>query len=213
MVKRNPERTRKRILDAATTEFSAHGLSGARVDAIADRAKANKRLIYHYFNSKEDLFLAVLERMYEEIRGFERELHLPEAEPEDAMRRLVVGTFDYYIGNPQLIALLNNENLHRAEHVKKSLRIKALHSPLVDQIRGILEAGEGKGVFRGGVDPVHLYISIAGIGYFYLSNIFTLSAIFDRDLHAKDALESRRQHVVDVIMGYLKPSNGVAAGA
>jgi len=205
MTKRNPERTRKRILDAATTEFSAHGLSGARVDAIAERAKANKRLIYHYFNSKDDLFLAVLERTYEEIRGFEHALGLTDAEPEEAMRRLVLGTFDYYINNPHFISLLNNENLHRAEHIKKSARIKALHSPLVDQIRTILDAGEKKGVFRSGVDPVHLYITIAGVGYFYLSNIFTLSAIFDRDLHTKAAIAARRQHVVDAVMGYLKP--------
>ncbi len=205
MAKRNPERTRKRILDAATVEFSAYGLSGARVDAIADRAKANKRLIYHYYNSKDDLYLAVLERIYEEIRGHEHDLRLEDAEPEEAMERLVAGTFDYYIENPHFIALLNNENLHRAEHVKKSPKIKALHSPLVEQLRKILDLGAAKGVFRSDIDPVHLYISIAGVGYFYLSNIFTLSAIFDRDLTTKSAVSIRRTHVVDVIMSYLKP--------
>jgi TetR/AcrR family transcriptional regulator len=57
---RDPEGTRKRILAAALQEFSAKGIDGARVDAIAERAGTNKRMLYYYFGSKDDLFRAVL---------------------------------------------------------------------------------------------------------------------------------------------------------
>ena len=67
----------------------------------------------------------------------------------------------------------------------------------------VLERGRRQGVFRGGVDPVQLYISIAGLAYFYLSNNHTLSAIFGRDLMAPKARSERLSHMSDVILGYL----------
>ena len=62
------DRTRAEILDVATQEFAEHGYSGARVDEIAERTRTTKRMIYYYFGSKEELYTAVLERAYAEIR-------------------------------------------------------------------------------------------------------------------------------------------------
>ncbi|MBI3435283.1 MAG: TetR family transcriptional regulator [Proteobacteria bacterium] len=196
---RDPRRTRDAILAAAQDEFATKGLSGARVDAIATRARANKRMIYHYFGSKEGLYLAALERVYEGLRGTERTLDLDHLEPEDAIARLVEFNFDYSRRHPELISLINNENLHRARHLRRSEKIRELHSPLVTLIRDILKRGVAKGVFRAGIDPVHLYITIAAVGYFYLSNNWTLSAIFGRDLGADAACRRRKQHNVDII--------------
>ncbi|MDJ0951156.1 MAG: TetR/AcrR family transcriptional regulator [Alphaproteobacteria bacterium] len=204
-LKRDPARTRERILEAATVEFSEQGLGGARVDAIADRAGTNKRMLYHYFGNKEDLFLAVLERTYESIRSHERELELRNLDPVAAVRELVLYTFSYFIAHPEFIRLLNNENLYDAQHVNGSKRIREMHSPLVAQIADVLERGARAGVFRSGVDPVHLYITIAAVGYFYLSNASTLSAIFGRNLRSRKALKERQEHAVDVVLGYLRP--------
>lgn len=202
---RHPERTRTQILEAATDEFSARGLGGARVDSIARAAGVNKRMLYHYFGNKEDLFLAVLERAYEKIRGQESALRLENLPPAEAMRRLVRFTFKYFVENQYFVALLNSENLHKARHIRRSGRATAINSPVIGILDKLLKRGRKEGVFRGGVDPVHLYISIAGVAYFYISNIHTLSTIFARDLNAPAALAERERHITEVIMGYLRP--------
>lgn len=202
---RQPERTRQAILDAATAEFSTRGLGGARIDAIAERAGTNKRMIYHYFGNKEAMFLAVLENAYEQIRSMESELHLEDMEPAAAMRKLVRATFNYFVHNQHFVALLNSENLHRARHIKQSSRVQPINHPLIETLQRLLDRGRREGIFRGPVDALQLYISIAGVCYFYFSNIHTLSTIFDRDLMAAKALKTRQAHVVEVIMGYLRP--------
>jgi TetR/AcrR family transcriptional regulator len=196
--------TRDAILAAAQHEFAAKGLSGARVNAISSRACANKRLIYYYFGSKEALYLAVLERAYEGLRGAERKLNLDHLEPETAIRRLIEFNFEYCRKHPELISLINNENLHQAKHLRKSTKVRELHSPFVRMIDEILKRGVTKGVFRPGLDPVDVYITMASIGYFYLSNNWTLSAIFARDLSARAAIERRKKHNVDMMLHALR---------
>jgi TetR/AcrR family transcriptional regulator len=202
--RRDPDRTREAILMAAQKEFTAKGLSGARVDQIARGARANKRMIYHYFGSKEGLYLAALERVYEDLRGTESTLDLAHLEPEKAIQRLVEFNFDYSRTHPELISMLNNENLHRARYLRTSKKVRDLHSPFVRMIDGILKRGVAKGVFRPGLDPVDLYITIAAVGYFYLSNNWTLSAIFGRDLGTDAACRRRRQHNVDIILNAIR---------
>jgi TetR/AcrR family transcriptional regulator len=201
---RNPEQTKRDILVAARQEFCEHGLDGARVDRIASRAAANKRLLYHYFGNKQALYSAVLLDAYREIRMGELELHLEELAPVEAMRKLVGFTFDHFRKNPWFIRLLATENILRAEHVKRIPEIPELHSPIVEQIRTVLAAGQREGLFRGGVDPIQLYISIAGVAYFYFSNIHTLSVIFSVELDSEEGIAARRAHVEEVIMGYLR---------
>ncbi len=200
---RDPEATREAILGAATDEFAAYGLGGARVDRIAERAGINKRMLYYYFGQKEDLFLAVLERAYAKIRGEELALNLTEVEPTEAIRRLIAFTWNYYLENPSFPILLNSENLHLARHLKKSARVRTLHSPFVATIAEVLDRGARSGLFRAGVDPIQLYISIAGISYFYLSNNYTLSTIFDRDLMSPKAKVERLSHMTDLVLGFL----------
>jgi len=201
---RDPARTRSRILDAATVEFARYGLGGARVDRIAQRAGANKRMLYYYYGSKEELFLAALEESYAHIRNAERDLDLEHRDPREALKRLVEFTWRYYLEHPEFMTLLNSENLHKGRHVQRSKRVRELHSPLVETLRAILRRGERQGFFRPGVDPVQLYISIAGEGYFYLSNRYTLSRIFDRDLMAPRALAGRARHITQTILNSVK---------
>ncbi|MCO5123081.1 MAG: TetR family transcriptional regulator [Rhizobacter sp.] len=200
---RDADRSQRDILDAARDEFALHGLGGARMDRIAERAGVNKRLIYYYFESKESLFLAVLERAYEGIRGEEQQLELTQVEPTEAIRRLIAFTWDYYLAHPEFLTLLNSENLHRARHLKQSSKIPAMHSPLVQTLADVLERGHKSGVFRAGVDPVQLYISIAGLSYFYLGNNHTLSTIFKRSLLGPKAKVERLSHMTELVLGYL----------
>ena len=201
---RDAERTKALILRAARDEFSEAGFNGARVDAIASRAGANKRLLYHYFGNKEDLYGAVLLDAYQEIRRGERALSLDHYDPEEAMDRLVRFTFRHFLANPWFTRLLANENLENARFLKRLPDIPGLHSPLLGLLTDILQRGSTAGVFRRGVDPVQLYISIAGLGYFYVSNIKTLSVIFERDLNAVPMLQDREAQAVAMVLDYLR---------
>jgi len=200
---RDADRSQATILAAARDEFAESGLGGARMDRIAERAGLNKRLIYYYFEDKEKLFQAVLEQAYVDIREEERKLNLLALPPADAVRRLVEFTWTYYLDHPEFITLLNSANLHRARHLENSERVREMNSPLIATLGEVLERGRKDGTFRGGVDPVQLYVSIAALSYFYLSNNHTLSAIFGRDLMAAKARNERVAHMCDVILGYV----------
>jgi TetR/AcrR family transcriptional regulator len=203
--RRNPEATRQKLLAAARREFADSGLAGARVDEIAARAGVNKQLVYHYFGDKDALYLAVLEWVYEEIRTQERKLNLTGLPPVQAIRKLVESSFDHLAAHPDFILLLNDENRAGARHVRTSRRLEAMHSPLVNMVSKILSEGVREGVFRRGINPVHLYISIAGLSYFFFSNTPTLSAIFGKDLASPTARRARRKHVVDLVLQALRP--------
>ena len=202
---KDAERTRVLILEAGAREFARAGLGGARVERIAAQARVNIRMLYYYFSSKDALFLAVLERAYGAIREAEKGLELDRAAPADAVRRLVRFTWDFQLAHPEFITLLNSENLHQGRHLKKSSVVAKLHSPLLEMIGRLLERGARAGAFRRGVDPTQLYITIASLGYFYLSNRHTLSAIFRRDLMTARSRNARLAHMTEVVLGYLRP--------
>lgn len=196
---------RKRILEAATKEFAGHGFSGARMDRIAKVAGANKRMLYYHVGNKESLYLAVLEGTYEDIRAAERLLNLESLAPVEALSRLMEFTWHYYLEHPEFLALLNTENLHRAKFLKKSQKVKQLHSPFVALIGDILRRGEADGSVRPGIDPVQLYISLASLSYFYLSNNRTLSVIFGSNLLDPKAKTARLKHMTDLTAAALRP--------
>ncbi|MEM8915211.1 MAG: TetR/AcrR family transcriptional regulator [Pseudomonadota bacterium] len=197
---RDAEATKTRILAAAKKEFARNGLGGARVDVIAEKAKANKRMIYHYFGSKEALFQKVLEDAYLDIRTAEQKLALNHLSPTEALRKLVEFTWKYYLKNPEFITLVNSENLHRARHVKNSDTLTKVSRQFVSMVGGILERGVEQGEFRPGIDPVQLNITIAAIGYYYLTNRFTGAILFERDFMTQEALDERLQFNLDTIM-------------
>jgi AcrR family transcriptional regulator len=201
---RNSVKTKASILAAGRVEFADRGFEGARVDAIAERAGANKRLLYHYFGNKEDLYRAVLLDAYQEIRKGERALSLDQYDPAQAMDRLVRFTFRHFLANPWFTRLLGTENIENARFLKTLPDIKSLHSPLVGQIEAIITRGNEAGIFRRDVDPVQLYISVAALGFFYVSNTATLSVIFERDLTSVGMVQEREAHAVQMVLDYLK---------
>lgn len=201
---RDPERTRAAILHAATKEFAENGMGGARVDAIARRAGTNKRMLYHYFGDKEQLYLAVLEEAYVKIRTAERALDLGNRSPEEGIRELALFTWRYFLQNPEFLSLLGTENLHRARWLRQSKRLRELHSHLIGELSEVLERGAAQGIFTASVDPLHVYLTIASLGYFYLSNQYTLSTIFGRELIESHNLERWEQHIVHVTLASVR---------
>lgn len=203
--RRDAAATREALIAAAVAEFSRNGFAGARVDEIASSAGVNKQLVYHYFESKQGLYLVALESVYAEIREKEQRLSLGELAPEEAMAQLVGFSFDYLAEHPEFIALLADENRNQGQHILASERLQKMHSPFIDMLEATLERGVKSGVFRPDFDAINLYISIAGISYFFFSNNFTLSAIFGKRLGSRAALAQRRQHVIEFALNALRP--------
>jgi AcrR family transcriptional regulator len=197
--------TRQRILDAALAEFAGKGLAGSRVDEIAARAGANKRMLYAHFGSKEELWLTVLERAYAAKREEERAVAVEHLPPPEAMARLVAFNLRYTARHPEFVALLNQENLHQAAYLRRSEDVPALYSPLVEALRGVLARGVAEGAFRAGVEPMQLYITILALGHFYVANRHTLSTIFGARLDTEAAIAAREAHITEVVLGYLRP--------
>jgi TetR/AcrR family transcriptional regulator len=200
---RNAELTKGKLIRVAAQEFAKHGFGGARTEIIANRAGVNKGLIYHYFRTKENLYKAVLEHVYATIRGREQTLDLTHLNPLQGMKRLIEFSFDGWAKNPGFIKLLNEENLHRAKHIRGSEKIVEYHVPLVLLLKELLHRGARDGVFRRDLDPVQLYLSIASEVYFYFSNAYTLGVSFGHDFLAPEAVQMRRRMIVGTILGYV----------
>ncbi|MGK9065038.1 TetR/AcrR family transcriptional regulator [Stutzerimonas chloritidismutans] len=202
--KNNPEKTRRDILEAAIAEFVQQGLSGARVDAIAERTRTSKRMIYYYFGNKEQLYLRVLERLYGDIRNNERTLQLAEFEPREAMRRLVEFTFDDHERNPGFIRIVCVENIHHGEYVKRSEAIRSMSNTALELLDQILQRGEAEGVFRPGLQALDVHLLINSFCFYRNSNRHTFGHIFQIKLHDAPVRARHREMISDAVLRYLQ---------
>lgn len=203
--KHNPEKTRDDILQAAVAEFVAQGLSGARVDAIAERTQTSKRMLYYYFNSKEQLYTEVLEKLYGDIRTTESSLDLDVLAPEEAIGRLVEFTFDHHDRNVDFVRIVCIENIHNGANVKQSPTIRALSQHVLQALSDTLQRGERDGVFRAGVQAVDLHMLISSFCFYRVSNRHTFSEIFQVDLE-DEAVKARQKAMIrEAVMRYLLP--------
>lgn len=202
---RDAAATRQRILRAATSEFERHGYAGARIDRISRRARTFDRMIYYYYGNKMGLFRVVLENTYEDLWRAEAALRLSGVAPQAGMRELIAFTWRYFLAHPEFVRLLNSENLQRGRNVRKSRRVGRLSSPFIDTLSDLLRRGQARGIFRRGVDPVRLYLTIASLAYFYVSNRYTLSNFLNIDLMARHNRDAWLAHITEVVLAALRP--------
>jgi AcrR family transcriptional regulator len=201
--RRDPERTRNEILEVATREFAERGYAGARVDEIAARMRTTKRMIYYYFGGKEQLFVAVLERAYAEIRRAEQEVDVDRLDPLSALRRIAELTFDHHESHPDFIRLVSIENIHRARHMAKSAAIANLGTPAIDVLARILERGRAEGVIRREIDAVDLHMMISAFCVFRVANRHTFGTLFERDLTDPELRDRYRAMLGDMVVAYV----------
>jgi AcrR family transcriptional regulator len=200
----DPARTMAGILEVATAEFAAKGLSGARIDEIAAATKTSKRMIYYYFGSKQGLYVAVLEESYRRMRQIEAELHLEDLAPETALRRLVEFTFDHHSSNPDYIRLVMTENMERGAYLAQSKSIQQLNVPAIEAIRKLYERGVAEAVFRSGLEPIDIHASISALTFFNVSNQHTFGLIFKDDTRSPQAVLARRNSIVEMVVRFVK---------
>jgi AcrR family transcriptional regulator len=201
--RRDARRTRQDILDVARQEFAERGFSGARVDHIAAQTRTTKRMIYYYFGGKEQLFEAVLELAYSEIRDAEQAVQLDHLDPVTAIRRLAEITFDHHDVHPDFVKLVRIENIHHAKHISRSAAIVNVNSPVIELITKILAQGYADGVFRRRADPVDVHMLISSFCVFRLSHRDTFGALFGRDLAAPELRDRYRTMAGDMVVDYL----------
>lgn len=199
----NADASRQNILEVATEEFARNGLSGSRIDEIAARTKTSKRMIYYHFGDKEGLYLAVLEAVYQKIRAVEATLKIEHLEPEKALKRLIEFSFDYQNGNEDFIRLVMIENIHHGAYLARSKKIRELNVTAIDTITGLYDRGVTAGVFRPGLDPVHLHWFISALCFFNVSNRATFSKIFDTDMASAINTVARRDAIVEMVMRFV----------
>jgi len=198
-----PEANRASIVAAAIDEFSARGFKGASMDAIAARTRTTRALINYYFGSKERLYIAVLERVYAEIREAECELDLDHLAPIDAIRRIVEFTFHYYLEHEGFVRLVVAENQAKGRHLRKSKAMRTVNRPIIDRLSRVIARGQAEGCFRAAVDPVEIHKAIAALGMFNVTNQYTFGAIFQREMGSKGDVARRCGIVADIIVSHL----------
>lgn len=191
--------TREAILRAATKVFAKSGFDGGRIEAISKAAKSYDRMIYYYFGSKEGLFIAVLEDTYRRFNEAEQALALDVEQPQRALEQVIRFVWRYYQQHPEFITLLNTENLHRGRHLAKSPKAREYSSPVLAITDLVLQSGLAKGVFRPGLAARDVYLMIAAMAYFYLSNRHTLSSFLGENLEAPAALAHWEDFVIDAV--------------
>jgi len=205
---RDADRTRTEILHVAGREFAQHGYDGARVDDIAALTRTTKRMIYYYFGGKEQLYIKVLEDAYVRVRAVERSLDVEHLGPVEAMRTLAELTFDYHEAHHDFIRLVSIENIHHAEHIRKSKVLANLGSPAVEVVERILRAGRAGGEFVTEADAADVHVLISSFCFFRIANQHTFGALFGRDMAGEERRDRLRRMVGDMVIAYLRGQGG-----
>ncbi len=195
------EQAMNQIIDIATQEFVEKGLAGARIDEIAGRS--TKRKIYYYFEGKDELYRAVLERAYMRVRQSESQVDIGKGSAADALRRLIEHDVRYHSEHPELVRLVMNENIHRAEHLKQIEGLPGANQRIIATLKSIIERGEAEGSFRKGIDPVELHMNMTALSFYNVSNQFTFAHNFGIDMSSPEAIERRAKQVGDILLAWV----------
>lgn len=193
---RDAEATQKQILDAAMAEFAKHGLSGARIEAIAKGASVTTAMIYYYFESKEGLYQAVLQRLASDINDWMPQLDLDSLPPESALKQLMQGYIAYEAKNPYFGKILWQEAIQNQGRYYKQTNWQEGFKEAIT----ILQRGMTEGCFRP-LDPFITAIHIAGICSFYFDAYENLKYLVpDLDLLSPEMIEKHTQEAINLIL-------------
>ena len=203
--KRDPARTRARLLEAAVEEFASHGYSGARTERIARHAGSNIRMLYHYFGGKDALYVAVLEAVLGDLRHDELQLDAETTDPLEGLLRIFDFVEQHFATHPSLRKLLAFENLNEARHLARSTRIPEMSSPVLSLIRKLLARGVADGQVRPGINALHLYVAMVSLSYYGRAHAWTLSRIFNKDMQKASWQKAHQKLTRQMVTAFLAP--------
>lgn len=205
--RRTAEQSRQQILRAATVEFATHGLAGGRISRIVKKAGSNPRMIYEHFGSKSALYIATLESALAELRAEELTLDVEHLDPMEGLLQLFDFMNGHFERDGHLVSLLRAENGTKARYMKKSRRIHEMSSPVLAMTERLIARGVAEGKLAADIDPLRLYVMIAALSQFHLTNVHTLSSMFANDLSDSDWRAKRREDARRMLAAYLEKRN------
>ena len=198
------EITREKIMVAAEEIFAEKGIWGSRVDEIAERAGVNKRMLYAYFGSKEQLYVKVLERLYRRVSEHEAALSVEQLSCAEAIPRIVRHYFDFLRRNRSFVKLVMWENLNEGRYLASS-EASSIRGVSLEGLRRKLEEGIARGEIRPEVDLDAVIVSCNMFCFSYFSNQYTFARIMQTDFESEAELERRCAHVSEMLLRYLLP--------
>ncbi len=198
------DETRSNILAVAAREFAEKGLSGARIDEIAEKTASSKRMIYYYFGGKDELYRAVLERSYQQIRAREADASFEMLPADQALVAHIEHTFDYHVQHPEFVRLVMNENIHHGEHIAHVKGLKERNKSVIASLKAIVDKGADAGLFRGDIDPVDLHMSISALCFYNVSNRYTFASNFGVDMSSAKSLKRRRGQITEIVLAWVR---------
>ena len=192
--------TRGRILDAALREFSSLGLAGARMDQIAAAAGVNKALLYYHFDSKENLYLAVLEAVASRARDATMQVFLREASPGERVLRTALNHFDRILAQTEFQSLMQQEmvRLHKGESGAMEVLMKRVFAPIITMYQSMVREGIASGELID-VDWMQIHLASLGSNVFYFLSSSIWRSVLDFDPFAHEVLMERRRAVVEFL--------------
>lgn len=202
--RRTAEQSRQQILRAATVEFATHGLAGGRISRIVKKAGSNPRMIYEHFGSKSALYIATLESALGELRTEELTLDVEHLDPMEGLLQLFDFMNDHFERDGHLVSLLRAENGTKARYMRKSRRIHEMSSPVLAMTERLITRGVAEGKLDADIDPLRLYVMIAALSQFHLTNMHTLSSMFASDLSDLDWRAKRRADARRMLAAFLE---------
>jgi AcrR family transcriptional regulator len=197
------EETRNNILEIAAREFADKGLSGARIDEIAEKTNSSKRMIYYYFGGKDELYRAVLERSYGQIRAREDDANFETLPADTALIAHIEHTFDYHVNHPEFVRLVMNENIHHGAHIGHVEGLKERNKSVIASLKAIIDKGVADGIFRAGIDPVDLHMSVSALCFYNVSNRYTFASNFGVDMSSAKSLKKRRAQITEIVLAWV----------
>ena len=201
---RNPEQSRRAILEAAAAEFANEGIAGARIHAIASVAGVNKALLYYYFQDKEALYGAALEHTF---RGLLEELvRILDTDRPVGYKVLAYALthFNYVASHPHYRRMVQHEMMRagagQMQHFQKL--VQTFFRPLLQRLKEVLETGIASGEFER-IEPFQFVNSMIAVVVFYFTSVPVIRAVGGFDPLSPAALNRRRRAMLEFIGGAL----------
>lgn len=200
--KNDPEGLKTRILSGALRVFSEFGMQGARLEHIAEQSQTTKRMVIYHFRNKEQLYIAVLEEVYRQIREHELALHLSALPPVDALTKLVEESFDYHLSHADFMRLVCSENLMRGPYISQSAHLQGTNQAALVVLDDILQRGKAHGDFYHDLCAIDVHRLISSICVHQVSNRYTFNALFHAEQSEDTIITQNRRLAVTAVLRY-----------
>lgn len=194
----------RRILLAAVNEFCRAGLAGAKLDVIALEAGVSRQLIHHYFRTKPELYVAVINEITAETIEELAAIDYESCEPEEAITLFLQKAFDFFIRWPYLAGLYNDQGLYGGEHMPECRELINRSPALMQRLEAVLKRGQASGTIRTDISPEESIAVALMVVIGCFTNGSLLSSLVPIDFTVSENIERWREISVKIALDCLR---------